>query len=143
MIKLVLVIVAMLAILAADVSARPGQLSSPQGSNYKPEGTGVLFSSAVYGAGATMDLGSTADKFTVTVTWDGPLSTTSVTVLLQGSIDGINWATLVTYTSSTAAGETFHVVNKPVRYIRGYYSSKTGGALNDTTVSMKCTAGGM
>lgn len=35
----------------------------------------------------------------------------------------------------------FHVVNKPVRYIKGSYTSKSGGG-TDTAVTLYCTSGG-
>lgn len=38
--------------------------------------------------------------------------------------------------------EAFHVVQKPVRYIKGSYVSKTGGGAG-STVTLSCTAGGM
>ncbi len=37
--------------------------------------------------------------------------------------------------------ESFHVINKPVRYIKGSYISKTGGS-TDTAVTLSATSGG-
>lgn len=41
---------------------------------------------------------------------------TSITVNLEGSLDGTTWFQLDQTT--TATGETRHVVNKPIRYVR-------------------------
>jgi hypothetical protein len=46
----------------------------------------------------------------------GTGSFTSITVNLEGSLDGVNWFQLDQSTNAT--GETRHIVNKPIRYVR-------------------------
>jgi hypothetical protein len=41
----------------------------------------------------------------------------------------------------TATGTMWHTVNKPVRYVRGNYVSKSGGD-GTTAVTLVCTHGG-
>lgn len=77
------------------------------------------------GAGEALDLSSVVTNFTHMVTWGGTVPTNTV-VRLEGSIDGVNWATLDSQTV-TATNSIYFVTGKPVRYIRGNYVSKSGG----------------
>jgi hypothetical protein len=90
------------------------------------------------GNGSSVDLKLFASRMTCTVVWGGTTPTSTITTL-QGSIDNSTWGTLTTVTS-TASGDMFHIVNKPVRYIRGGYTSKVGGDAT-TSVTMKCLPG--
>jgi len=77
------------------------------------------------GAGSTLDLSTVTKDFTHMITWGGTAPTNTV-VRLEGSIDGVNWATLDSQTV-TATNSIYFVTGKPVRYIRGNYVSKSGG----------------
>lgn len=63
---------------------------------------------------------------------------TSITVNLEGSLDGTNWFQLDTYTGSANAMQ--HVVNKPVAYLRGNLVTLTGGS--SPTVTVQALVGG-
>lgn len=71
------------------------------------------------------------------IVWGGTTPTNTI-VYVEGSLDGITWpAQHLVEVTSTASGELFHWVNKPVKYLRGNYVSKTGGDAT-TSVTMKC-----
>lgn len=57
---------------------------------------------------------------------------TAVTVDLEGSLDDSNWVSLASYVMSaaelTATTAMFHVVDKPVRYVRTNLILLTGGS---------------
>ena len=91
------------------------------------------------GTGTAYDLKYATSQSTCTVTWGGTTPTNTV-VALEGSIDNSTYAALATVTV-TATGTMWHTVNKPVRYIRGNYVSKSGGD-GTTAVTMVCVAGG-
>lgn len=98
----------------------------------------LLKSATATGAGTVLDLGNpTFSEFTCAVTWGGTTPTNTV-VDLEGSIDNSTYDELATETI-TATGTMFHVVDKPVRYIRGEYVSKSGGDAT-TAVTLKCSA---
>ena len=86
------------------------------------------------GVGSSQDIETMQEKFTCWITLAGT-APTSVTVALEGSIDGITWAPLATNTYTVASSDTamFHVVNKGVAKIRGNYTAKVGG---DTTTAV-------
>jgi len=90
----------------------------------------VLNAKATTGAGSTVDLAHIFDKHTWQMTLTG--SPTGVDVTLQGSIDDSNWFELDRTTSTSA--EMRHVVNKPVRYVRGYVTTLSGGTSPTVTV---------
>jgi len=71
-------------------------------------------------------------KHTWTVIWTG--SPTSAQVDLQGSLDGTNWFTLDSSTTTTS--EMRHVVDKGVMYYRGNVVSVTGGTTPAVTVQI-------
>ena len=124
-------------LLCASLAFGANVLMGPQ----RPQATNTLLSAATTPAdGTAIDLGYAADKFTCTMTWGGTVPT-NVVWALKGSIDGVNFATLATQTS-TASPDTFHVVFKPVRWIQGSYVSKSGGDAT-TAVSISCLAGGL
>lgn len=63
---------------------------------------------------------------------------TAVTVDLEGSLDGSSWASLASHVLSagelTAALALFHVVDKPVRFVRANLLTLTGGTAPTVTV---------
>lgn len=61
-------------------------------------------------------------------------SPASVTVNLEGTIDGSNWFTLDSSTTTTS--EMRHVVNKPVTQIRANLATLTGGSSPTVTVTI-------
>ena len=91
------------------------------------------------GAGDTMDIECVLSQFTCVVKWGGTTPTNTV-VRLEGSIDGTVWGSLAEVTV-TATGTMFHIVNKPVQFIRGNYVSKSGGDAT-TAVTLDVVAGG-
>lgn len=88
------------------------------------------------GAGSSNSLGSGLEKHTWEIVVTGAPATVSIT--LQGSIDGTNWYTLDTSTTTTS--EMRHVVNKPVRFIRANLGTLTGGT--SPTVTVRILSGG-
>ena len=137
LIGLAIVLSTVLVAFATDFGAPPGKDVDV---SFLPEnGYTVLTANTAGFTGATNDVGFTASKFTVTITWGGA-APTSTSTTLQGSTDNSTFATLVTH-SSIASGDMYHVVNKPVRYIKGGFASKVGGDAT-STVTMKVWAGG-
>ncbi len=88
--------------------------------------------------GNSVNLYFPQSQFTCTVEWGGT-APTSTSVILQGSIDNRVWADLQTV-SITSSGTMFHVINKPVKYIRAHFDSKVDGDAT-TTVTFICQAG--
>jgi hypothetical protein len=108
--------------------------------NFLPEnGYTILTANTAGFTGSSNDIGFTTNKFTVTIVWGGTAATTTTTKL-WGSIDNSTFATLVTHVSS-ASGEMYHVADKSVRYVKGEFTSKTGGDAT-SVVTMKIWAGG-
>ncbi len=136
-----LMVVLILAFVPVAISEQLSLPNVPGRASIPPEATNTLLNAVTStGDGTPVDLGFTVSRFTVTIVWGGLIPTSTITTL-KGSIDNITFATLVTQTS-TASGDMYHVVNKPVRYILGGYTSKVGGD-GTTSVTMKCTAGGI
>ncbi len=107
----------------------------------KPFTRKIVLLSAVTGAGVSdyVDFENVLSQFSCMVRWGGTVPTNTV-VRLEGSLDGANWATLQEVTVTTDK-TMFHVVNKPVRFIRANYVSKTGGDAT-TAVTFEVVAGG-
>jgi len=67
---------------------------------------------------------------------DADASVTALSISLLGSLDGSNFYTLDTHSFSagelSALGAMFHVVNKPVKYVKVQVASHTGAAAGDT-----------
>ena len=74
-------------------------------------------------AGTEYDLGFLASEHTWMVDFTG--SPTSVLVILQGTVDGANWFNLREFTGTADAME--HIVNRPIRKIRGYLTTLDAG----------------
>ncbi len=119
-----------------------GHLSS-RGAPYLLEATNTLLSAVTAtGVGSSIDLGGNASKHTCTVTWGGTVPTSTL-INIWGSVDNTFPATsttlYLTQQNVTATKRTFHIVNKPVRYLLGEYVSKVAG--DDTTsVTIVCTS---
>lgn len=107
----------------------------------------LLSAVAATGAGSSYDIarvnpfaagrGSALSTFTVQITTTG--AATAVTVDLEGSIDGSVWHSLASHVMTpgelTAKQAMFHVVNKPVVYIRGNMTTFTQAASETVTVT--------
>ena len=76
-------------------------------------------------AGTVYDLGFLASEHTWMVDFTG--SPTSVLLILQGTIDGANWFNLREFTGTADAME--HIVNRPIRKIRGYLTTLDAGSV--------------
>jgi hypothetical protein len=84
------------------------------------------------GAGASVQPPAASRNYT----WNTSFLTagpTSLTVNLEGSLDGVYWYTLDTstsnsYTSATSSGEMRHVVFKPVLFLRCNLAAYTQGS---------------
>lgn len=96
--------------------------------SYAMERTAVLTlanAQIATGDGPVLNLGNVYTKFTwYTVITGG----SSVSITLQGSLDGTNWYTLDTSTSATS--EMRHVVNKPVLYLKTNLGTWTGTSIS-------------
>ncbi len=109
--------------------------------------TVLLSAVAASGAGTGYDIarvnpfaagrGSQLSTFTVQITTTG--AATAVTVDLEGSIDGSVWHSLASHVMTagelTAKQAMYHVVNKPVTYIRGNMTAFTQAASETVTVT--------
>lgn len=83
------------------------------------------------GDGTVINLGNVFTKHTwYTVVTGG----SSVSITLQGSLDGTNWYVLDTSTSATS--EMRHVVNKPVIYIKTNLGTWTGTSISAYLISV-------
>ncbi len=141
-----LILTVIILILTGSLIAFAQQFGAPTGTSgrvdikFLPEnGYTVLTANTAGLTGVSKDLGFTCSKMTILITWGGT-APTSTSTILQGSLDNTTFATLVTH-SSTATGDMYHVVNKPVRYIKGGFASKVGGDAT-STVTMKVWGGG-
>jgi hypothetical protein len=76
-------------------------------------------------AGTVYDLGFLASEHTWMVDFTG--SPSSVLVILQGTVDGANWFNLREFTGTADAME--HIVNRPIRKIRGYLTTLDTGSV--------------
>jgi hypothetical protein len=89
----------------------------------------ILDAATSTGAGSAYLLHRISDNFTaqVIVTTDGTL--TAITVDIETSLDGTNWAAVATHVFSaaeiTAKHAIFHVVDKPVQYVRANITTLT------------------
>lgn len=87
------------------------------------------------GAGTIKHSAYLMDKKTVQVSITGAPS--AVTVTLEGSIDGTNFATLATKAFSagelTATFALFHSIDTPVTYVRANLTVLTGGSTPTVT----------
>lgn len=77
---------------------------------------------------------------TCTSTWNGT-APTNIVFNIECSEDGTNFGTCAAVTM-TASPTITHIADKPIRYIRGNYVSKSGGS-TDTKLTLTCTSGGI
>lgn len=82
------------------------------------------------GAGSALALETVMSKFTVQTVITGAPTTVSIT--LDGSLDGVNWTVLATSASTTGDQQT--VVDKPQKYLRANVATFTGGTSPTATV---------
>lgn len=73
-----------------------------------------------------------AARHTVMVTVSG--APTTCTVNLDGSLDGVHWFDL-SGPQNAASNTMFHVVDKPVIYVRGNLSALSGGTSPSVSIS--------
>jgi len=99
----------------------------------------LLNAAAATGAGLTQKIGQIPSAHTVQATMGGTVVATAVTVDLEGSLDDTTWVQLARHAFDageiTDEGALFHVIDKPVRYIRANLITLTGGT--DPTVTVK------
>ena len=89
------------------------------------------------GASSSVKVSQIPSEHSVQVTITG--SPDAVVVALQGSLDDTTFVTLASHTLTaaelSAAAAIFHVVDKPVRYVRANLTTLTNGT--DPTVTVK------
>ena len=86
--------------------------------------------------GGRKEAGGYQQKYTWQTVVTG--SPASVSVKLEGSLDGDNWYALDT--SSNVSGELRAVVNSPVAFVRGNLATLTGGSSPSVTVLFMAVA---
>ena len=99
----------------------------------------LLNAAAATGAGSSQKVSQIPSQHTVAATMGGTVVATAVTVDLEGSIDDTTWFQLARHAFSageiSAEAAMFHVIDKPVRYVRANLITLTGGT--DPTVTVK------
>jgi hypothetical protein len=118
--------------------------------SHTPGSTTVLFSNATAAASGTVEIsvpiGMQDHVYSVSMT-DANASITVLTVALEGSIDGATWFIIEGSQFTLTAGELtakqamFHVLSRPVNFIRGKVVTLTGRGTGDV-VSMRYDIGG-
>ena len=136
-------IISILGILTGAVIAFAAQLGGVTGESGKitvvflPENTFTVLSANTMGfTSAAQDIGFTATKLSVLTTWSGTTPTNEASSIL-GSIDNSSFYTLVVNTM-TASPNMYFQVDKPARYIKGSYTSRSGGGAG-SLMTMKVT----
>ena len=98
----------------------------------------LLNAAAATGAGDAQKVSQIPESHTVQATMGGTVVATAVTVDLEGSLDGSTWAQLARHAFSageiSAEAAMFHVIDKPVRYVRANLITLTGGTAPTVTV---------
>lgn len=89
----------------------------------------LLNAVTVTGAGGGTALPTPCGRFGMQTKVTGAPTTVSLT--LEGSLDGVNWTVLATSTSTT--GDYQAAVDKPVAFIRGNLGTLTGGTAPTVT----------
>ncbi len=94
------------------------------------------------GLGSEIDFGIHSGKWACIATWGGTAPTNIVIGIhltdVSGSYDITNYDASPTMTASPWK---FYIANKPARYAKGNYVSKTAGD-GTTSLTLKCSAGG-
>ncbi len=101
--------------------------------------TAILLDAALAtGAGAGERFIKIPKDHTVVATMGGSVVATAVTVALEGSIDNATWVVLASheFTAAEISAEQamFHIIGKPVRWVRANLTVLTGGTLPTITV---------
>ena len=137
-------ILGLMGILTGAVIVFGAQLGGVTGESGKitvvflPENTFTVLSANTMGfTSAAQDIGFSARSLSVQVTWSGTTPTNEASAIL-GSIDNSSFYALVTNTA-TASPTLYFQVDKPVRYIKGSYTSRSGGGAG-SLMTMKVTA---
>lgn len=100
----------------------------------------LLDGATATGAGTGQALYRPMGNFTCIATLAGT-APTSVTVTLDGSLDGVTYFSISGLKVFTTSGTAFPVTwQGPINYIRGNYVVKVGGGV-DTAVSLTCSPG--
>lgn len=98
----------------------------------------LLNAAAVTGAGSTQRVSLIPSQHTVQATMGGGTVATAVTLDLEGSLDDTTWVQLARHAFSagdiSAEAAMFHVVDKPVKYVRANLITLTGGVSPTVTV---------
>ena len=136
-------IICIFVILTGGIIAFGAQLGGPTGESGKitvtflPENTFTVMTANTMGFTSTsQDIGFTATKLSVLTTWSGTAATNMASSIL-GSIDNSSFVTLVVNTMTTSPNMYFQT-DKPVRYIKGAYTSRSGGGAG-SVMTMKVT----
>jgi hypothetical protein len=137
-------ILGLMGILTGAVIVFGAQLGGVTGESGKitvvflPENTFTVLSGNTMGfTSAAQDIGFTATKLSVLTTWSGTTPTNEASSIL-GSIDNSSFVTLVVNTM-TASPNMYFQTDKPVRYVKGAYTSRSGGGAG-SLMTMKVTA---
>ena len=137
------VIICILGILTGSIIVYAAQFGAPVGTSgrvtvaFPPENTFVVMTANTMGfTSASQDIGFTATKLSVLTTWSGTAATNMASSIL-GSLDNSSFVTLVVNTMTSSPNMYFQV-DKPVRYIKGSYTSRSGGGAG-SLMTMKVT----
>jgi hypothetical protein len=137
------VIICIFGILTGAVIAYAAQLGAPTGESgavwvaFPPENTLTLMTANTMGfVSGSQDIGFTATKLSVLTTWSGTAATNMASSIL-GSIDNSSFVTLVVNTM-TASPNMYFQIDKPVRFVKGAYTSRSGGGAG-SLMTMKVT----
>jgi hypothetical protein len=95
----------------------------------------LLDAATAIGASPTWAVRMKPRNHTVQVTITG--APTAVTVDLEGSLDNVTWSSMASHVLTagelTATAALFHIVDKPVRYVRTNVTVLTGGTAPTVT----------
>jgi len=97
---------------------------------------GVTYTTTAYSN--TLAFPFPMSAFTINIVLAGG-TVSAMSTTLEGSLDGSNWFTLSTYTNTS--GESAHVVNKPVMFIRVGHSKTVATSTPAVTVKVSGAKG--
>ena len=93
------------------------------------------------GTGTSHQLVTPSGRFTVEASFTLGAATTcdSLTIDIEGSVTGSNWFAIASHTFTaaerSAAASMFHIVDKPIAYLRGNITTLTKTGVNNVTVT--------
>lgn len=103
----------------------------------------LLNAATATGAGSVHTVRTRPSQHTIAATLGGDVVATAATVDLEGSLDNSTWFSLDSHAFNaaeiTATSAMYHVVNRPVRYVRLNLTTLTGGT--NPTVTAKYESG--